>query len=120
MKKLLLSLLFLGCTNSSTEIKIEKNETDSILVKSQETVFKTDSISKKVDEQIEKKVKDVKGDIAYLKKENNALSKVSLVKTEMIIRDTIYIETKKNFWGKTKTSTNIKSDSIETIDSLNN
>ncbi len=120
MKKLLLFLFLVGCTDSSTEIKIEKNETDSILIKSKETVFKTDSISKKVDQQIEDKVKDVKEDIADLKKENIALSKAALIKTEKIIRDTVYIETKKNFWGKTKTSTNVKSDSTETIDSLNN
>ena len=42
-----------------------------------------------------------------------------MVKTVYKI-DTVYIETKKNFWGKEKTNTTIKSDSTEVVDSLLN
>jgi hypothetical protein len=43
---------------------------------------------------------------------------LSTVKEKVRI-DTVYIEKKKNFWGKEKTNTNVKSDSLvnESIDS---
>lgn len=48
-----------------------------------------------------------------LKKENEQLREVVRVTKSIVIRDTIYIKEKTNFWGKKKVST----DSIQSIDS---
>lgn len=119
MRKLFLLLFLVGCTESPN-IKIETHETDSIIVKSEKTVVTSGIVFKKSDSIIDKKVNSVVGQISSLREENKALTRATAVKVEKIIRDTVYIETKKNFWGKTKTNTSIKSDSTETVDSLNN
>lgn len=48
-----------------------------------------------------------------LKKENEELKEVVRVTKSIVIRDTIYIKEKTNFWGKKKIST----DSTQSIDS---
>jgi regulator of replication initiation timing len=109
----------------SPEVKIEANETDSLLIKSKETIVTTISISRKSDSVVNKKVnkivseiKSIKQENAALKEENNSLTKAISLKTEKIIRDTIYITEKKNFWGKTKKTVD-SSQSVET-DTLEN
>ena len=90
-------------------------EVDSILYKSQINIVSSDSIIKKSDKAISKKVKETLVQIADLKEEvketKSALEKV--IRNQKIIKvvDTIYIESKKNFWGKEKTSVKVISDS---------
>lgn len=102
MKKLLLSLLLIGCSASPESPKIEPHESDSVIIKSKERVVTSTETFKQVDKSIHKKVTSVSKQINLLKEENKALSKAASVK--VIIRDTIYITEKKNFWGKTKTT----------------
>ena len=115
MKKLLLFLLLTGCTAAPTP-KIESHESDSILVKSESTFVTSTAVFKQVDKSINKKVNKVVKQITHLKAENKELSKAASIKT--IIRDTIYITEKKNFWGKTKKTTD--SSQGVSIDTLEN
>jgi FtsZ-binding cell division protein ZapB len=125
LKKIVLTLVILtGCTQSP-EVKIETNQTDSLLIKSKETLIISDEVSRKSDSAVNKKVKTVISDIksieqeiSSLKEENGALAKAISLKTEKIIRDTVYITEKKNFWGKTKKTVD-SSQSVQ-IDTLEN
>jgi hypothetical protein len=128
LKKIVLTLVFMiGCTTQSPETKIEKNEIDSLLIKSKETIVTTNSVSKRSDSVINKKVNNVVSEIksikqinSLLKEENSSLSKAISLKTEKIIRDTIYITEKKNFWGKTKkTLDSSQSVQIDTLEDKN-
>lgn len=66
---------------------------------------------------VDKKIKKLKENIVYkvdkLQKENESLKKEAMIVKTVVIRDTIYIKEKTNFWGKKKVST----DSIQSIDS---
>lgn len=111
-------MLFISCNDvkKSKDISytIDK-EVDSIFYKSQINIVKSDSIIKKSDKAISNKVKETLVQITDLKEEvketKSALEKA--VSNPKIIKvvDTIYIESKKNFWGKEKTSVKVISDS---------
>jgi hypothetical protein len=60
-----------------------------------------------------KNIYTLKSDADSLKKENESLKEIVRVTKSVIIRDTIYIKEKTNFWGKKKVTT----DSIQSIDS---
>jgi hypothetical protein len=124
LKKIVLTLVLLTGCMQSPEVKIEANEADSLLIKSKETLVTSDKVSRKSDSIVNKKVKTViweiksiKQEINSLKEENSALAKAISLKTEKIIRDTIYITEKKNFWGKTKktvdSSQSVQTDTLE-------
>jgi len=125
LKKIVLTLVLLTGCAQSPEVKIEANETDSLLIKSKETIVTSDKVSRKSDSIVNKKVnkivyeiKSFKQEVNALKDENTNLTKAISLKTEKIIRDTIYITEKKNFWGKTKKTVD-SSQSVE-IDTLEN
>ncbi len=124
MKKifLILSLFFFSCSNNEP-IEPIVNEMDSVLINSQQHLVTSDSIQKKSDsttkEQVIKVIREFKyltNEVEKFKTEKIQLMNVQNMVTEKIIYriDTVYIETKKNFWGKEKTSTSIKSDSTTT------
>lgn len=115
MKKLAICLLLIGCSSAPTP-KIETNESDSILIKSESTFVKSTEVFRQVDKSINKKVTNVTKEINHLKIENKELAKTASIKT--IIRDTIYITEKKNFWGKTKKTTDSSQGII--VDTLEN
>jgi len=125
LKKIVLTLVLLTGCAQSPDIKIENNETDSLLIKSKETIVTTSSVSKRSDSIVNKKVnkivleiKSIKEENSTLKDENVNLTKAISLKTETIIRDTIYITEKKSFWGKTKKTVD-SSQSVQ-IDTLEN
>jgi hypothetical protein len=66
---------------------------------------------------VDKKIKKLEKGIVYkveeLKKENQSLKKEAMIVKTIVVRDTIYIKEKTNFWGKKKVS----SDSTQSIDS---
>ncbi len=124
MKKifLILSLFFFSCSNNEPVEPIV-DEMDSVLINSQQHLVTSDSIQKKSDsttkEQVIKVIREFKyltNEVEKFKTERIQLMNVQNMVTEKIIYriDTVYIETKKNFWGKEKTSTSIKSDSTTT------
>lgn len=120
-KLLLLSVLFLfSCKDKGYEVVDEKiTETDNILENSQKhldtaTVVynQSDSITK---EQVVKIVKEISYLNHEVEKYKEVLSKQTIATEKIVYKiDTVYIETKKNFWGKEKTNTTIKSDSVIT------
>ena len=132
MKKLVLILgLFLFSCNNQEEFVVEPVEVDSVLIKSQQNLVTSDSVQKKSDsttkEQVIKVIRDFKiltNEVMKYKTERVQLMSLQNVSTEKIIYkiDTVYIEVEKNFWGKEKTSTSVKSDSSTTtlIDSTIN
>jgi hypothetical protein len=121
MKKSLLILgLFLFSCNGSEETIVTPVEVDSVLIKSQQNLVTSDSVQKKSDsttkEQVIKVIREFKiltNEVERFKTERVQLMSLQNVSTEKVIYriDTVYIEVEKNFWGKKKTTTSVKSDS---------
>ena len=116
----LLAILFiLSCKNKESEVITEQpSKIDSIIEKSKNNFEAAALVSSKSDSATNKTIYKIIKEIGYLTTEVNNYKKINLlskevVSTEKIIYkiDTVYIETKKNFWGKEKTKTSVKSDS---------
>jgi len=130
--KNILPILFLtlvSCSNVNTNKMTEPNitESDSIIVKSSKNIQVSDTVQKKSDLATEKKVAKVITEIRYLTKyvdrlkvEKLELFRELTLSKENVRVDTVYIETKKNFWGKEKTTVNSKTDTTfkEKIDTI--
>ena len=132
MKKYVTLLLFLlvSCNNPKNDLQFEdiQNESDSVLMKSHEDIQFADTIQKKSDSITHEKVKKVVTQIKFFTTEIQKfkterillLNELKVAKENVIIKvDTVFIETKKNFWGKKKTVTTVNSDSsiVENLDS---
>jgi hypothetical protein len=123
----LLILILVGCNSNNTS-KIENEKTyetiDSVILNSEINIIRSDSVNRESEKSVAKKVDQTVHKIDDLKQEISVLKQeieVSRMAVKTIYKiDTIYIETKKNFWGKSKTNTTVKSDSTEVIDSLLN
>ena len=139
----LLLFLFVSCNNPKNDLQFEniQNESDSVLMKSHEDIQFANTIHKKSDSITQVKVKKVVTQIKFFTTEIEKfkterillLNELKVAKENVIIKvDTVFIETKKNFWGKKKTVTTVNSDSsivenldssklsVEKIDTLNN
>ena len=127
MKKLLLALalLSIGCSNeqvlvdtpSTADIALQKSA--EVVASAHQVAVKSDIATKKQITKVVFKIKYLTNEIVKFKTERLTLiNQLSTVKEKVRI-DTVYIEKKKNFWGKEKTSTTVKSDSLvnESIDS---
>lgn len=124
----ILLLFTLSCSSNETTTNNQASEADSVLAKSQSTISRATKVSQKSDSVTQKQITKIVYKIkilrdtlkAYTEERVLLLTKLKTVK-EIVRIDTVYIEKKKNFWGKEKTSTTIKSDSLvsEKIDSLN-
>lgn len=114
--------LLISCGNKEDN-KI-KNETiviaDSTIVNSRNHIMESDTIQRKSDSITQEKIVKVITNIKYL---NNTVKKLKIEKLQLskqkVRVDTVFIETKKSFWGREKKTITTKSDSqdIETIDS---
>ena len=123
MKYLLIfCLILIGCVPK----KIEIDETaykmmiiDSAIIKSKENLSILDSTNKSTDTLISLKVKSAAKKMMDLEKqiESYNFEKKQFLTVEKVVYrvDTIYIETKKNFWGKEKTTKSLKEDSSSVI-----
>lgn len=116
MRKLFLLLLLVGGCTESPNVQVQTHETDSVLIKSKETIITSDSVSKESDKLVNQKVNSVAKEISTLKQENKALS----LRTEKVIRDTVYITEKKNFWGKTRKTIDSTQSTEVVVDTLEN
>jgi len=112
-------IMFISC-NVGTEspVPTQESNTDSILKESMLHIDTAKIVSDKSDSAVKKDVIKVIREFKILNREIEkykvrSLNTQQVVSTERIIykTDTVYIETKKNFWGKEKTKTSIKSDS---------
>lgn len=114
-------LTLIGCSSIPTP-KIKHDEyakIDSIIQRSEINILKSDSVYKQSEKLISKKIKQTIGKIEQLKLEVIVTKSNNVVKT-IFKTDTVYIEKKKNFWGKEKISTSTKSDTNEKIDTTEN
>ena len=124
MRNIILFTVFLLISCGNKEDNKIKNESiviaDSAIVNSQNNIMVYDTVQKKSDSITHEKVVKVMTDIQYLTNtvEKLKIEKLKLSKQNVRI-DTVFIETKKSFWGKEKKTIKTKSDSqdIETIDS---
>lgn len=116
---LILGLILFSCTNPE-EVTVIPVEIDSVLIKSQQNLVTSDSVQKKSDsttkEQVIKVIREFKiltNEVERFKTEKFQLMSLKNVNTEKVIYriDTVYIEVEKNFWGRKKTTTSVKSDS---------
>jgi len=109
MRYVLLAIFLFSC-KSAAEVK-DQEVFDSTLVKPlHDSVAKILPVVQKV---IEKKQKSIVYLMNELKAENNQLKELTKVTKTVIVKDTIYIKEKTNFWGKKKVST----DSSSSVDS---
>ena len=124
MRNIILFTVFLLISCGNKEDNKIKNKTiviaDSTIVNSQNHIIESDIVQKKSDSITHEKVVKVITDIKYLTNivEKLKIEKLQLSKQKVRI-DTVFIETKKSFWGREKKTITTKSDSqdIETIDS---
>ena len=132
MKKLTPFIFFLlaSCGNPEPKSTLSNSEEilDSVISKSSKNIQISDTVQKKSDSATEQKVGKIVKEIQYLTKfvevlriEKQNLSRELSVSKKTMRIDTVFIETKKNFWGKEKTTVNTKSDSSssEIVDSVN-
>lgn len=121
-KTIILALLFLGCASKESTPILETTsieKTDSIIIKSQQSAKNLDSITNETAEKVTSNVEKLTELVETYKIQTQTKIKVVKEVKQVVIHDTIYIEKKKNFWGKEKTTTKSASDSsvIETSDS---
>lgn len=125
---LLIFFLF-SCDNNqlNNDFNLIDNNADSIIIKSNKSILVSDTLNKISDSITTTKVNKVIKEIHYLTKyvnvlkiEKNNLTKELKYSKENVRIDTVFVETKKSFWGKTKTTINTKTDtsSNQTIDSI--
>lgn len=94
--------LVIGCENKDSKVLIQ--EADSVLQQSNKHIYEYNEVIKQVDSQVAERVKLVVGEIQNLESENAKLKSdnTRMKRVSRVIRDTVYITEKKNFWGKTK------------------
>lgn len=125
---LLIFFLF-SCDNNqlNNDFNLIDNNSDSIIIKSNKSILVSDTLNKITDSITTTKVNKVIKEIHYLTKyvnvlkiEKNNLTKELKYSKENVRIDTVFVETKKSFWGKTKTTINTKTDtsSNQAIDSI--
>lgn len=122
---LLISIFFISCGQNNTEVVLPPSQADTAILESirlkDSTIIVLDLADKKTTEVVKKvieKVDDLEDLNTALEKENNSLKETIKVTKSTIIRDTVFITEKKNFWGKTKTT--IDSSQSITEDSTQN
>lgn len=117
MKKyfLLLTLFFVSCDSSIDSQDSTNNVIDSVILESQQHLQNSDLIQKKSDSITRSKVSSIVKEVEKFRLERFVLlNQLRVAKQNYIVRvDTVFIETKKNFWGREKRSVTIKSDSLQ-------
>jgi hypothetical protein len=109
----------MSCNSDVEEIVLDPLVLDSVIENSKIGLDSAAIVSVKSDSVTKEKVTKVINNIQYLTREVEKYKEIELtlrktVATEKIIykTDTVFIEKKKNFWGKEKTNTTVKSDSV--------
>lgn len=124
MRILVLLTLLVGCSTPQIENEKTYEKIDSVIHSSEINIIRSDSVNRESEKSVAKKVNQTVNKIEGLKEEVSTL-KQEVEAARMMVKtvykvDTVYIETKKNFWGKSKTNTTVISDSTEVVDSLLN
>jgi len=129
MKKTIIALtllLLVGCASDESAIPTEgvtsgapvMDETDSLIMKAQQSADQLTAVTNETTEKVTGNVEKLTEQIKIYETQTKTIKAVK----QVVIHDTIYIEKKKNFWGKEKTTINRASDSTstETTDSTSN
>lgn len=127
MKKTFICAIFLffSCSQDQNipEISQPKTEIDSLIQRSNVALENSNEIQKASDSVSAVTIEKVIYKIQYLDREVEKFKTErvqllnQLIQTKTIVRvDTIYVETKKNFWGRERKNISIKSDSTQSID----
>jgi hypothetical protein len=133
MKKLITLLtitLLASCGNPSTtptdndtmipptESSAPLDEADSLIVKAQQSAMELDAVTNETTEKVTNNVEK----LTELVKVYETKTKTVKTAKQVVIHDTIYIEKKKNFWGKEKVNVSKSTDSAtsEVIDTTSN
>lgn len=115
MKKLIiLSILLFGCVSKAQQSADIQQVDTTLSSKSDSLAEQAMVVLPKADKHVDMVVKGVDAKMEGLR---NEAMKAKTIKT--IIRDTVYITEKKNFWGRKKTTVD-SSGSVVVIDSLEN
>lgn len=125
LKNTLIVCLLVGCTTNTPTESPEATHTDSLIAVSDSVAASAahssqvlDSVTTATAEKVADNVKVLTNTITNYETKIKTATKTITV--EKVIRDTVYVETKKNFWGKTKKSVTTSSDSsineLEVVD----
>lgn len=115
-------ILFISCSSKETNTIKDKliSDSDSMIVNSSNNIMVSDTVQRVSDSITQDKVVKVITNIKYLtntveklKIEKLLLSKELTVSKQNVRVDTVFIETKKSFWGKEKKTIKTKSDTID-------
>jgi hypothetical protein len=116
IKNILLACLLVGCTTKTTTEAPEITYTDSLIAVSDSVMASAECSSKTLDSVTTATAEKVKDNVKVLTNtitnyETKIKAATKTITVEKVIRDTVYIETKKSFWGKTRKSITTSSDS---------
>jgi len=111
---ILITCLLAGCTTNTEAPEVTNTDSlmavsDSVMAKAECSSQVLDSVTTVTAEKVTDNVQVLTNAITNYETKIKAATKTITV--EKVIRDTVYIETKKSFWGKTKKSITTTSDS---------
>lgn len=109
----ILMILLMSCNTDNKNIIVNKDIEKPLYDSVMKMLPITEKIIIKKERQIVYKFQEAEKKIVELQKENEKLNELSKITKTVIVRDTIYIKEKTNFWGKKRIST----DSSSSIDS---
>jgi hypothetical protein len=133
MKKTIIALTLLslvGCTSpnesdvpppaesAATEapaMGAAMDETDSVIMKAQQSADELTAVTNETTDKVSSNVQKLTEQIKIYEQQTKTIKAVK----QVVVHDTVYIEKKKNFWGKEKTTVSRVSDSTasESVDS---
>jgi len=124
---LIITLFFIACNSNTDQPILPSTKADSALKKSMKLNDSSLIVLDLADKTTQVAVKEVIVKVDKLESINNSLKnevrnlkELTKITKTTIVRDTIYITEKKNFWGKTKTKIDSSSNTIISEDSTQN
>lgn len=117
---LLYILLAAGCATKKPVEPTEPGlyEIDSVLARSEQSIKEACVVNEQVDSTVKESVVQINNHIDEINQQVQKLRVSQKIETVRV--DTVYIETKKNFWGREKTKTSVVSNTVTTVDSTEN
>lgn len=128
MKKIIIALTLLSILSCNTEETDTPppaegavaeapamDEVDSVIMKAQQSADELAAVTNETTEKVSNNVQKLNEQIKVYEQQTKTIKAVK----QVVVHDTVYIEKKKNFWGKEKTTINKVSDSTtsESVDS---
>ena len=126
LKTLLIVCLLLAGCGTQTEVEAPKttstadllNTSDSVIANAERSSQILDSVTTVTTEKVHDNIKVLTNTITNYETKIKTTNATKTITVEKIIHDTVYIETKKSFWGKTKISVAKSTTSIDSASNL--